>query len=392
MREARSFIKSCAGPHKASAASVPSCCTSPPPQPPLLPPVLSGESGTIPKGASRPSPPPPPPSRPPLPNSAMPLLLAPSPGDDDSGGAGAGDDRVGESCLSLSVAADDDDNGGGGGGGISTASGTEQECGLSLEIWDEPSVAGHKFLGRVLLDKATLARLVLAPSPVPLQLPLTDAPDSQVPKAKKLGGGKGGKEGGKHTVRGTFEIHARSSHLPDAVKDALAGPGAAQVAKQLSAAQPGGFSVGAPQPMSPEASGGGGGGVTPTSPLGFPSSPRGGNQAVGWGGSADHLRSPLQARPRGDRENLSTAFGGGPAGGGKGDAERGRGLNTIAEEGRGEAKKAVLSEDERKLELLLRETALQNRAARRQEESVGSEEVRENHTPPRPEGTVPDGL
>jgi len=51
----------------------------------------------------------------------MPLLLAPSPGDDDSGGAGAGDDRVGESCLSLSVAADDDDNGGGGGGGTGGA-------------------------------------------------------------------------------------------------------------------------------------------------------------------------------------------------------------------------------------------------------------------------------
>ena len=84
-------------------------------------------------------------------------------------------------------------------------------AGLSVEVWDEPSVAGHRFLGRVLLSREHLASLALAPPVAPLQWPL-DGGGPEVPPGKRL----------KAPVTGFLELHVAASALPKALRAAIA--------------------------------------------------------------------------------------------------------------------------------------------------------------------------
>mmetsp|Transcript_6834 Transcript_6834/g.8263 ORF Transcript_6834/g.8263 Transcript_6834/m.8263 type:complete len:1829 (+) Transcript_6834:147-5633(+) len=88
------------------------------------------------------------------------------------------------------------------------ATSKEDDASLSLEIWDEPSVAGHKFLGRVLLDSLMISKMLLLPVVAPRQCHLQDAPETEVSKSKRL----------KKPISGFLEFHASGSEIPESLR------------------------------------------------------------------------------------------------------------------------------------------------------------------------------
>lgn len=81
----------------------------------------------------------------------------------------------------------------------------ENDAALSIEVWDEPTVTSHKFLGRVLLDAFLLSRVLTKPQVAPQQCQLTDAPETEIPKQKKL----------KKPISGFLEFHVSGSEIPE---------------------------------------------------------------------------------------------------------------------------------------------------------------------------------
>lgn len=98
---------------------------------------------------------------------------------------------------------DSNDSGGEEGRPEASGAGGEKEpfCGVTIEVWDAPTVAGHTFLGCARLGRAQLAALLAQPVAAPLVLPLQDDPACGRGAARK-------------PAAGVVSVHVVASALP----------------------------------------------------------------------------------------------------------------------------------------------------------------------------------
>ena len=76
-------------------------------------------------------------------------------------------------------------------------------CGITIEVWDAPSVAGHTFLGEVQLSRQQLLEFLIQPTAAPHVFPLADNP-SHVASSTHF----------KKPAKGVVEVHVVASALP----------------------------------------------------------------------------------------------------------------------------------------------------------------------------------
>lgn len=99
-------------------------------------------------------------------------------------------------------------SGNGSGGGVLSNTASRQGagdafCGITIEVWDAPTVAGHTFLGQVLLNRQQLIDFVTKPTAAPHVLPLVDNPLQTASSAYF-----------KKPAKGVVEVHVVASALP----------------------------------------------------------------------------------------------------------------------------------------------------------------------------------
>jgi len=76
-------------------------------------------------------------------------------------------------------------------------------CGITIDVWDAPAVAGHTFLGQVQLDRQQLLRFLTQPTAAPHVFPLVD--DSSRAASSSYF---------KKPAKGVMEVHVMASALP----------------------------------------------------------------------------------------------------------------------------------------------------------------------------------